>query len=90
MGRGDPCTQCLSYLVTFNVTVVAWCRPPLTPVIVRVKVFPAPAVFLIFSFNVLVVAVEIGVNDDVLAFGEPLTLKVTGAANPFMGLTVTV
>jgi len=64
--------------------------PPLAPVIVSMKDLPAPALFLIFMLNVLVVVAGFGANVEVLIFGVPLTLKLTGPVKPFIGVTMTV
>lgn len=68
--------------------VVRW-RLPLVPVMVNVNV---PLVLLVTT----VIVVEPGVLTvgglklAVAPLGSPLTLKLTGPVNPFVGVTVTV
>jgi hypothetical protein len=67
-----------------------WLKALVTPTIVSVKIPLARLPFAVFIFSVLAALAGFGVKVALLRGGKPLTLKLTGPAKPFSGLTVTV
>ena len=85
----EPALVTRAYFVTVSCTDVMWLRLPLTPAIVSVKVPLTPLPFFVFIFSVLAALAGFGTKVVLLRGGAPLTLKLTGPAKPFSGLTVT-
>jgi hypothetical protein len=77
--------------VTISVTVVAWTRVPLVPVIVRVEL-PTGVLALVVTVMVddPVPVTVVGLKLAVTPVGNPLALKVTIPLKPPDGVTVAV
>ncbi len=75
--------------VTTSVTVVVRVTPPPVPVIVSVKV-PLRVFRAVLTVSVEVEVAGFGLNEAVVLFGSPLTLRLTALVNPPCGVIVTV
>ena len=78
----------LQRFVTVSVAVVVRVSPPLTPVIVSVKVPFAPDTVCTLIVDVVVAGFEVNVTLDLA--GLPLMLRVTDPLKPLLGVMVTV
>jgi hypothetical protein len=79
----NPCAA-----VMVSVTVVEWVRAPLVPVIV--SVYEPKAAVPVFTVNVELPVVGLGLKLALAPDGTPVTLNVTDPVNPLSGVSVAV
>ena len=89
--EGEPASEKSGGGFTTRVTVAAWLRVPLVPVIVRVEL-PVGVVLAVVTVMVEEpeVVTDVGLKLALAPAGNPEALKLTVPVNPFNAATVTV